>query len=436
MSASHLTNREHSSLRQLHPDTIALHGGRSAAPAAVPIHQLIGAGDDIASETIKFGIDALDTLYPSVSNPTLRALEERLAAFEGGAAALAVASGQAASALSVLNVAQAGDNFVTSTGLYGGTWILFDNTLRDLGIEARFVDPSDPENFRRATDARTRLYYAETLPNPKLEVFPIREVAEIGRSLGIPLVVDNTSAPCVVRPFEHGAAIVMYSTTKYIGGHGTTLGGAIIDGGTFPWEAYPERFPLLTTADKVFPDVVWTDLAKRFGPIAFILRARLRLIPDFGPTMTPLAAFHVIQGLETLPIRMEQHNANAIAVANYLKDHPKVSKVHFPGLQTGENRRRADAYMKGGYGALIGFELTGGIAAGQRFIEALKLFYHVANIGDARSLAIQPAATTHSQLSEHDQLAAGVTPGFVRLSIGIEHEDDIIDDLAQALAGI
>ncbi|HEY0329640.1 MAG TPA: PLP-dependent transferase [Rhodopseudomonas sp.] len=418
----------------LHPDTFALHGARPGSTAAVPIHQLVDGGAIDSSDLPRFGSDVLDALYRSVSNPTQHAFEERLAAFEGGAAALAVASGQAASAFSVLNVAKAGDNFVTSTGLYGGTWILFDNTLRELGIEARFVDPSDPENFRRATDARTRLYYAETLPNPKLEVFPIREVADIGRSLGIPLVMDNTSAPLVVRPFEHGAAIVMYSTTKYIGGHGTTLGGAIVDGGNFPWEQHAARFPQLTAPDDAYPGVIWTEVAKSQGPIGFVLRARMKLLADFGAAITPIAAFHLLQGLETLPIRMEQHNANAIAVADYLKDHPKVAKVHFPGQQTGEHRRRADTYMRGGYGALIGFELNGGIAAGQRFIEALKLFYHVANIGDARSLAIQPAATTHSQLSEADQLAAGVTPGFVRLSIGIEHRDDIIADLDQALA--
>lgn len=411
----------------LHPSTFVLRGTRgrsevSRGPAS--------PGDDGGSAPLHFGNERLDARYRAVSHPVLRELESRLAAFDGGVSALAVASGQAASTFSVLNLAQAGDNFVTSTGLYGGTWILFDNTLRELGIEARFVDPSDPENFRRATDARTRLYYAETLPNPKLEVFPIREVAAIGRSLGVPLVMDNTAVPGVVRPLDHGAAVVMYSTTKYIGGHGTTLGGAIIDGGNFPWQQHADRFPLLTAPD---PQVVWTDVARPFGSIAFSLRARLKLLGDLGAGMAPLAASQILQGLETLPIRMEQHNANALVVADYLKDHPKVAAVHFPGLQSGELRRRADASMRGGYGALIGFELRDGQAAGQRFIEALKLFYHVANIGDARSLAIQPSATTHSQLSEADQLAAGVTPGFIRLSIGIEHPDDILADLAQAL---
>ncbi|ACF01107.1 O-acetylhomoserine aminocarboxypropyltransferase [Rhodopseudomonas palustris TIE-1] len=430
MFAQASTLDDNHAVQPLHPSTFVLRGARGRAGVSRRPSPRIDEG---AAAPLQFGNERLDARYRAVSHPVLRELESRLAAFEGGASALAVASGQAASTFSVLNLAQAGDNFVTSTGLYGGTWILFDNTLRELGIEARFVDPSDPENFRRATDARTRLYYAETLPNPKLEVFPIREVAAIGRSLGVPLVMDNTAVPGVVRPLDHGAAIVMYSTTKYIGGHGTTLGGAIIDGGNFPWQQHAERFPLLTAPDAVDPQVVWTDVARPFGPIAFSLRARLKLLGDLGAGMAPIAVSQILQGLETLPIRMEQHNANAIVVADYLKDHPKVAAVHFPGLQSGELRRRADASMRGGYGALIGFELRDGQAAGQRFIEALKLFYHVANIGDARSLAIQPSATTHSQLSEQDQLAAGVTPGFIRLSIGIEHPDDILADLAQAL---
>lgn len=430
MFAQASTLDDNHAVHPLHSSTFVLRGTRGRAGVSRRPSTRIDEG---AGAPLQFGNERLDARYRAVSHPVLRELESRLAAFEGGASALAVASGQAASTFSVLNLAQAGDNFVTSTGLYGGTWILFDNTLRELGIEARFVDPSDPENFRRATDARTRLYYAETLPNPKLEVFPIREVAAIGRSLGVPLVMDNTAVPGVVRPLDHGAAIVMYSTTKYIGGHGTTLGGAIIDGGNFSWQQHAERFPLLTAPDAADPQVVWTDVARPFGPIAFSLRARLKLLGDLGAGMAPLAASQILQGLETLPIRMEQHNANALVVADYLKDHPKVAAVHFPGLQSGELRRRADATMRGGYGALIGFELRDGQAAGQRFIEALKLFYHVANIGDARSLAIQPSATTHSQLSEQDQLAAGVTPGFIRLSIGIEHPDDILADLAQAL---
>ncbi|AIB16004.1 O-acetylhomoserine aminocarboxypropyltransferase (plasmid) [Azospirillum argentinense] len=421
-------------------ETLAVHGGafRSdpvTGSVAVPIHQTTSFQfQDTAHAQRLFALEELGNIYTRVTNPTVDALEQRLAVLEGGAAAVAVASGQAASFYSVLNLAQAGDNIVTSTDLYGGTWNLFANTLKQIGIEARFVDPADPENFRRATDDRTRAYYAETLPNPKLNVFPIREVADIGRELGVPLIVDNTAAPLTVRPFEHGAAVTLYSATKYIGGHGTTIGGVLIDGGTFPWEAHAARFPLLTQPDPSYHGAIWTEAAKPLGPIAYALRARVTLLRDIGAALSPQSAFQLIQGLETLPLRIRQHNANAILVANHLKAHAKVTSVIFPGLQEGEARRRADAYLKGGYGGLVGFELAGGAEAGRRFIDALKLFYHVANIGDARSLAIHPATTTHSQLSAEDQRASGVTPGYVRLSIGIEHPDDIIADLEQALA--
>ncbi|QCN99593.1 O-acetylhomoserine aminocarboxypropyltransferase/cysteine synthase family protein [Azospirillum argentinense] len=421
-------------------ETLAVHGGAFRADpvtgsVAVPIHQTTSFQfQDTAHAQRLFALEELGNIYTRVTNPTVDALEQRLAVLEGGAAAVAVASGQAASFYSVLNLAQAGDNIVTSTDLYGGTWNLFANTLKQIGIEARFVDPADPENFRRATDDRTRAYYAETLPNPKLNVFPIREVADIGRELGVPLIVDNTAAPLTVRPFEHGAAVTLYSATKYIGGHGTTIGGVLIDGGTFPWEAHAARFPLLTQPDPSYHGAIWTEAAKPLGPIAYALRARVTLLRDIGAALSPQSAFQLIQGLETLPLRIRQHNANAILVANHLKAHAKVTSVIFPGLQEGEARRRADTYLKGGYGGLVGFELAGGAEAGRRFIDALKLFYHVANIGDARSLAIHPATTTHSQLSAEDQRASGVTPGYVRLSIGIEHPDDIIADLEQALA--
>ena len=297
----------------------------------------------------------------------------------------------------------------------------------------RFVDPFDPENFRSATDERTRAYYAESLPNPKLQVFPIAEVAAIGREVGVPLIVDNTAAPLVIRPFDHGAAIVVYSATKYLGGHGTTIGGLIVDGGTFPWEAHAERFPTLTTPDASYHDFTWVEKARAFGPVAYVLRARAVLLRDIGAAATPFAAFQFLQGLETLALRMRQHNENAARVVAFLSQRREVVRVIYPGLQTGEAGRRARTYLKGGNGALVGFELEGGREAGRAFINALKLFYHVANIGDARSLAIHPATTTHSQLSAAEQLATGVTPGYVRLSIGIEHPADIIADLAQAL---
>ena len=424
-----------------HPETLVLHAGYRADPAttavAVPIYQTTSyqfAGTQHASNL--FALKELGNIYTRIMNPTNDVLEKRLAALDGGVAGLAVASGQAASALSLQNLAVSGDNVVSSTDLYGGTWNLFANTLRQQGIEVRFVDPADPENFRRATDARTRAYYAETLPNPKLVVFPIREVAEIGRPLGIPLIVDNTAAPVLARPFDHGAAIVIYSTTKYIGGHGTSIGGAILDSGMFDWEAVPERQPLLNQPDPSYHGVVWVEAVKPLGPVAYILKARTTLLRDLGPAASPFNAFQTLQGLETLPLRIRQHSANAAKVAEFLSGRGDVVRVIYPSLQQGEARRRADAYLTGGYGGLVGFELKGGAEAGRRFIDALELFYHVANIGDARSLAIHPASTTHSQLSPDEQLATGVSPGYVRLSIGIEHIDDILADLTQALDAV
>jgi O-acetylhomoserine (thiol)-lyase len=420
-------------------ETLVLHGGSYRADpvsgsVAVPIHQTTSYQfQDTGHASRLFALEELGNIYTRVQNPTWDALEQRVAALEGGAAALAVASGQTASAFSVLNLAQAGDNIVSSTDLYGGTWTLFAQTLKQFGIETRFVDPTDPENFRHATDAKTKAYYAEILPNPKLNVFPIREVADLGRSFGVPLIADNTATPLIARPLEHGAAVVVYSATKYIGGHGNSIGGLIVDGGNFPWEQHADRFPLLSEPDDAYHGAVWIEAAKPLGPVAYSLRARVKLLRDIGASLSPFNAFLLLQGLETLPLRLRQHNENATAVANFLKDREDVSHVIFPGLQTGESRRRADAYLNGGYGALVGFELKGGVEAGKRFIDALKLFYHVANIGDARSLAIHPASTTHQQLSGEDQLATGVTPGYVRLSIGIEHPEDIIGDLAQAL---
>ena len=427
-------------VKSLHPETLALHGGSFRADpttgsVAVPIHQTTSFQFQDAGHAARlFGLQELGFIYTRIGNPTTDVLETRIAELEGGAAAVAVASGQAASTFAILNVASAGDNVVSSTDLYGGTWALFADTLSQFGIEVRFVDPSDPENFRRATDDRTRAYYAELLPNPKLNVFPIKEVADIGRPLGIPLIIDNTAAPVLSKPFKHGAAVVVYSATKYIGGHGTTIGGLIIDGGNFDWEAFPERQPLFNTPDPAYHCAVWSQAVKPLGPIAFAIRARVKLLRDVGAALAPASAFQLIQGLETLPLRLRQHVANAAKVADYLNKHPQVARVIYPGLQTGEQKRRADTYLEGGYGALVGFEIKGGVEAGARFIDALKLFYHVANIGDARSLAIHPASTTHSQLTAEDQLKTGVTPGYVRLSIGIEHADDIIADLDQALA--
>lgn len=421
-----------------HPETIVLHAGHRRDSAtnsvAVPIYQTTSYQfDDTAHAADLFGLKRFGNIYTRIMNPTTAVLEERLAALEGGVAALAVSSGQAASAVAIQNIAKAGDNVISSTDLYGGTWNLFANTLKDQGIEVRFVDPKDPEAFAKATDAKTRAYYAETLPNPKLRVFPIKEVADIGRKLGVPLIMDNTAAPILCRPFDHGAAIVVYSTTKYIGGHGTSIGGAIVDGGNFDWEANAARFPGLNQPDPSYHGAVWTQAVKPLGPIAYIIKARVTLLRDLGSAMSPFNAFMFIQGLETLPLRMREHVRNAQTVAGFLNEHPAVTKVIFPGLASGEEKRRADTYLKGGYGGLLGFEIKGGLDAGRKFIDALKLFYHVANIGDARSLAIHPASTTHSQLTAEEQLAAGVNDSYVRLSIGLEHIDDILADLTQAL---
>jgi O-acetylhomoserine (thiol)-lyase len=424
--------------RKLRAETLALHAGWRADPTtgavAPPIYQTTSFQfRDTEHAANLFALKELGNIYTRIGNPTVDILEQRLAALEGGVAALAVSSGQAASAFAIQNLARAGDNVVSSTDLYGGTWNLFANTLKDQGIDVRFVDPTDPDAFARATDDRTRAYYAETLPNPKLTVFPIAEVAKIGRALGIPLIVDNTAAPLLSRPLDHGAAIVVYSTTKYIGGHGTSIGGAIIDGGDFDWAAYPERQPLLNTPDRSYHGAVWTEAVKPLGPIAYIIRARVVLLRDLGSALSPFNAFQTLQGIETLPLRIKQHSANAQAVADFLANRPDVVKVIHPSQQTGVHRERADRYLSGGYGGLVGFELVGGRDAGRRFIDSLKLFYHVANIGDARSLAIHPASTTHSQLSTEEQLATGVSEGYVRLSVGIEHIDDILADLTQAL---
>lgn len=426
------------SLKSIHPETLVLHAGYRSDPAtnsvAVPIYQTTSYQfRDTEHAGNLFALKELGNIYTRIMNPTTDVLEQRLAALEGGVAALVVASGQAASTFAILNVASAGDNFVTSTDLYGGTWNLFANTFKQMGIEARFVDPADPEAFVRATDERTRAWYAETLPNPKLQVFPIAEVAKLADKVGVPLIIDNTAAAIIARPLDLGAHIVVYSTTKYIGGHGTSIGGAIVDSGKFDWEKHAKRFPLLNEPDPSYHGAVWTQAVKPLGPIAYILRARVTLLRDIGAAISPFNAFQTIQGLETLPLRVRAHNQNAQAVVDFLVKHPKVASVIHPSQQSGEYRRRADAALKGGYGALVGFELKDGAEAGKRFIDKLELFYHVANIGDARSLAIHPASTTHSQLSTEDQLATGVTPGYVRLSVGIEHIDDIIADLTQAL---
>ncbi len=422
-------------------ETIALHAGwrndETTGSVAVPIHQTTSYQfNDTAHAASLFGLQEFGNIYTRIMNPTCDVLEQRMAALDGAAAGLAVASGQTASAYSIQNVARAGDNIVSSSHLYGGTYNQFKNNLKEMGIEVRFVDPTDPANFEKATDDKTRAYFAETLPNPKLQVFPIGEVAEIGRKHGIPLIVDNTAAPVLCRPFDHGAAVTTYSTTKYIGGHGTTIGGLILDGGNFDWgKAGVDRQPALNTPDPCYGGVVWDEqVTKNMGlPFAYLLKLRTTLLRDLGGAMSPFNAWMFIQGLETLPLRMREHANNAQKVAEFLASNKKVQSVTYPGLFEGAEKEKADKYMTGGYGALIGFELPGGKEAGSKFIDSLELLYHVANIGDSRSLAIHPATTTHSQLAPEEQLSAGVTPGYVRLSIGIENAEDIIADISQAI---
>ena len=424
-----------------HPETISLHGGtyrrdESTTAVAVPIYQTTSYQFNSAEHAENlFGLKEFGNIYTRIGNPTTNVLEERVAALEGGVAAVCVSSGQAASAFVVQNLCSTGDNIVASTDLYGGTVNLFNNTLKSMGIEVRYADPKDPESFAKATDKKTRLYYAETLPNPSLRVFPIKEVSDIGRKLGIPLVMDNTACPVICKPIDHGAAIVMHSLTKFIGGHGTTIGGIIVDAGNFDWSIDKERQPNIWQPDASYHGAVWGDAVPVLtgANIPYIIRARVVLLRDLGSAISPTSAWQIIQGLETVTLRMKQHCENAEKVKNFLLKHKKIEKVIYSTLHEGEIGERTKKYFKGGNGALMGIEVKGGKEAGKKFINSLKLLYHVANIGDARSLAIHPASTTHSQLSEKDLLAAGVTPGYVRLSIGIEHADDIIADIDQAL---
>ena len=429
------------STKRQNPETIALHGGDyrsdpTTKAVAVPIYRTTSYQFDSTEHAANlFSLKEFGNIYTRIMNPTNDALEKRLAALEGGLACLTVSSGQTASTFAILNVAQSGDNIVSSTDLYGGTVALFTHTLKKLGIEVRYADPADPKNFEKAIDDKTRAFYGETLPNPYLRVFPIQEVSDIGRKYNIPLIMDNTAAPVICKPLEHGAAVVVHSLTKYIAGHGTVVGGSLVDGGNFDWTADPKRQPLFNTPDDSYRGAVWGKVVPELtgANVAFAVRARVVLLRDLGAALSPDNAFGIIQGLETVALRMKQHCENAQKVVEYLLKHKQVSRVIYPTEHKGNIADRAIKYLKGGKGGLVGIELNGGIEAGKKFIEALKMFYHVANIGDARSLAIHPASTTHSQLNEEELLASGVTQGYVRLCIGIEHIDDIIEDLEQAL---
>ncbi len=414
----------------------AVHAGHTPDPAtharAVPLYQTSSFTFDSTRHAADlFGLREFGNIYTRIMNPTTEVLENRIASLEGGVAALAVASGQAAETLTILTLAQTGDEIVASAELYGGTVSLFSHTLKKLGITVRFVSPHDLEAWEAAVTERTKAFFVETIGNPKLDIIDLAAIAEVGERNGIPLVVDNTvTTPYLTRPIEHGAAIVLHSATKFIGGHGTSIGGIIVDAGTFDWAA-SGRFP-----DFVNPDPAYHGLkfAETFGNLAFILRARVLGLRDMGAAMSPFNAWMFIQGLETLHLRMQRHSENGLAVARHLDNHARVSWVRYPGLASSPTYHLVDRYLPDGQGALVGFGITGGRDAAVRFIESLQLFSHLANIGDAKSLVIHPASTTHEQLSEAEQQAAGVTPDFIRLSVGIEDIRDILADLDNALA--
>jgi len=414
-------------------NTRQLHAGQQPDPTtgsrAVPIYQTTSYQfRDTQHAANLFALAEPGNIYTRIMNPTTDVLEQRLASLEGGVGGLATSSGHAAQAQAILTLCGAGDHIVTSSRLYGGTYNQFAYTFPRIGIDVTFVDPSDLAGFERAIQPNTKILYGETLGNPDIAVFPFDEIAALGRKYAIPVMIDNTFAtPYLCRPFEWGANIITHSTTKFLGGHGTTIGGAIVDGGNFDWTS--GRFPNFTTPDPSYHGLVYATL----GAPAFILKARVQILRDFGACQAPFNSWQTIQGIETLSLRIERHVANAQRVAEFLESHPRVSWVSYPGLASHPDHERAKKYLPKGPGAILGFGIKGGAEAGRTFIESLKLFSHLANVGDAKSLAIHPATTTHSQLSDEDQRLAGVTADFVRLSIGLEDIEDILWDLGQAL---
>jgi len=417
-------------------ETLAIHAGQEIDPTtlsrAVPLYQTTSyAFRDTDHAANLFALKEFGNIYTRLMNPTTDVFEKRVAALEGGPAALATASGQAAITLSILNIAGSGDEIVSASTLYGGTYNLFSTTLAKLGIKVHFVDSSNPENFRAAITPNTKALYAETIGNPKGDVLDIAAVAAIAHEHGIPLIVDNTfPSPYLLRPLEHGADIVVHSATKFIGGHGTSIGGVIVDGGKFDWKS-SGKFPGLTEPDPSYHGVVYTDAV---GPIAFIIKARVQLLRDMGATLSPFNAFMLLQGLETLHLRMERHSSNALQVAQFLEAHDAVEWVNYAGLPSHSSYELAQKYLPKGQGAIMTFGIKGGLEAGRKLINNVKLFSHLANVGDSKSLIIHPASTTHQQLSEDEQISAGVHPGMIRVSIGTESIQDILHDLGQAIA--
>jgi O-acetylhomoserine (thiol)-lyase len=417
-------------------ETLSLHAGQETADSAtgaraVPIYQTSSYVFDSPEHAANlFALKQFGNIYTRIMNPTQDAFERRMAALEGGVGALATASGQAAETLAILNIAEAGDEIVSSASLYGGTYNLFHYTLPKLGITVRFVDGRDPENFRAAINDRTKAVYAETLGNPRLDTLDISAAAAIAHEYDLPLIIDNTvPTPYLVQPFKHGADIVVHSATKFIGGHGTSIGGIIVDSGKFDWAA-SGRFPGLTEPDPSYHGVRYVEA---LGPLAYIIKARVQLLRDLGPATTPFNSWLFLQGLETLPLRIERHSQNALRIAEFLEGHPAVGWVSYPGLPSHPQHELARKYFTHGYGAIVGFGIKGGLEAGKQLIRYIELFSHLANIGDAKSLIIHPASTTHSQLTPDEQIETGVTPDFIRLSVGLETVDDLIEDLDQAL---
>jgi O-acetylhomoserine (thiol)-lyase len=445
-------------MKKLKPETIVLHGGYVPDPTtrsrAVPIYQttsyVFADTDDAASlfslkpevwaprlnldtEGLRpedFPPEATGNIYTRIMNPTTDVLERRMAQLEGGVGALATSSGSAAITYAILNICQQGDQVVSSSSLYGGTYNLFHHTLPRYGITTTFIRGNRPEDFAAAITSATKCVFVETIGNPGLDVPDLEKIAAVAHQAGIPLIVDNTvPTPYLCRPFDFGADVIVHSLTKFCGGHGNSIGGVIVDSGNFDWKA-SDRFPMLTAPEASYGGVVWADAV---GKAAYIIRARTILLRDTGACLSPFNSFLILQGIETLPLRMERHSENALAVARHLQGHAEVSWVLYPGLDNHPTHALAQKYLNNGFGALVGFGIKGGLAAGKRFINNLKLLSHLANIGDSRSLAIHPASTTHSQLTPEEQASAGVTPDFIRLSVGIEHIDDILADLDQAL---
>jgi len=417
-------------------ETLALHAGQETADSAtgaraVPIYQTSSFVFDSPEHAANlFALKQFGNIYSRIMNPTQDAFERRIAALEGGIGALATASGQSAETLAILNIANSGDEIISSASLYGGTYNLFHYTLPKLGITVRFVDGRNPESFRSVINDRTKAIFAETVGNPRLDVLDISAVAAIAHENGLPLIIDNTvPTPYLVQPLKHGADIVVHSATKFIGGHGTSIGGVIVDAGTFDWAA-SGRFPGLTEPDPSYHGLRYVEA---LGQLAYIIKARVQLLRDLGPAQSPFNSWLFLQGLETLPLRMERHSQNALRVAEFLVSHPSVSWVTYPGLKGYPEYELAKKYFTHGYGAIVGFGIKGGLEAGKQLIRHIELFSHLANVGDAKSLIIHPASTTHSQLTPDEQFETGVTPDFIRLSVGLETVEDLIEDLDQAL---